>query len=261
MTVTRTRLAPTPSGYLHAGNLANFLLIEKMAKEEGGIVILRIDDCDGTRARPEFVEHIFETLNWLGIRWSEGPRDAADFYRGFSQVARRDLYFARLAALKGRTYACACSRKEIDGVYPGTCRDKGIEFVPGKTALRLRIDEPGLRAVFGDVVLWRKDDGPAYQWVSVIDDLDAHVTLIVRGEDLRDSSRLQRHVADLVSPGAFAGVRFVHHPLLLDDEGRKLAKSGGAASVNELRAAGMTPESLRADLSAIIAGWSKTGPL
>lgn len=252
----RTRIAPTPSGYLHLGNIANFLLVEKLVKQAGGELLLRIDDCDGTRARKEFVEHIFETLRWLGIEWQGGPRDSADFYQHFSQVARKETYFERLRAFSGHTYACSCSRKTVDGIYRGSCRERRLDFAPGKTALRLRIDDPAVFARFGDPVLWRKDGGPAYHWVSVVDDLEARVTLIVRGEDLKDSSELQKHIALLLAPGGFRQVRFVHHPLLVGQDGKKLSKSQLAESVQELRGAGMEPAELRERLAPVIAGWA-----
>ena len=254
-TPVRTRIAPTPSGYLHLGNLANFLLVEKLARTSAGTVILRIDDCDSTRARPEFVRDIFATLGWLGIEWREGPRDEQDFARSFSQAARKEYYFDRLRALAPHTYACACSRKEAGAVYGGHCRDKGIQFRPGEHALRLRIDDPALATRFGDVVLWRKDGGPAYQWVSVIDDLDQRVNLIVRGQDLADSSDLQKHIAALVVPGGFAGVRFVHHPLLKDPNGEKLAKSQRAPALKDFRDTGISAAELRARVDALIRDW------
>lgn len=250
----RTRIAPTPSGYLHLGNLANFLLTERLAQEGDGVLLLRIDDCDGTRVRAEFVEHIFATLGWLGIEWQEGPRDAADFRARFSQAARKDYYFGRLSALAHFTYACACSRKDM-GSGPCDCREKRPTFEPGRHAIRLRVDDPALAREHGDVALWRKDDGPAYQWASVIDDLDAQINLIVRGEDLRGSSELQKYVAKLVQPGGFEHVRFVHHPLLMGDDGKKLAKSQGSASVLEWQRAGASAETVREELASVLCGW------
>ena len=252
-----TRIAPTPSGYLHLGNLANFLLVEKLARERGATILLRIDDCDGTRARREYVEHVFDTLWWLGIEWQEGPRDANDFYARFSQVVRKAFYFEKLAALSALTYACTCSRKEAPGIYTGACREKKLPFVPGKTALRLRVEDPALAKEFGDVVLWRKDDGPAYQWVSVVDDLEWGVGLIVRGEDLRPSSELQKYIAGLAKPGGFAGVEFVHHPLLTDEAGQKLAKSAGSFSVKEMREACIAAEALRARIEGELRSWRR----
>lgn len=249
-----SRLAPTPSGHLHLGNLANFLFIEKLVADAKGQLALRIDDCDGTRARREFVEQIFETLHWLGIHWQHGPKNVDDFYAHFSQVTRKDYYFQKLQALSHLTYACACSRKELEA-GECACREKKLEFVPGTHALRLPIENPALAQEFGDVVLWRKDDGPAYHWASVIDDLDAGVDLIVRGEDLRSSSELQKQIAALVKPGGFEGVKFIHHPLLTDAEGNKLSKSQGSLSVQELRSGGATPAALRKKIETVILGW------
>jgi glutamyl-tRNA synthetase len=249
-----SRIAPTPSGYLHLGNIANFLLIEKLVGGAKGELILRIDDCDGTRARREFVEHIFATLKWLGIQWQRGPRDTEDFYANFSQVTRKEYYFGKLKALAGQTYACACSRKELEE-GECSCLAKKLPFEPGKHALRLPLGDPTLRKEFGDVVLWRKDGGPAYHWVSVIDDLDLGVNLIVRGEDLKSSSELQKYIAGLVQPEGFNHVEFLHHPLLTDEAGGKLSKSQGALSVVELKEQGATAETIRARVDSILKSW------
>lgn len=250
-----SRLAPTPSGYLHLGNIANFLLIEKLVTEANGELILRIDDCDGTRARREFVEHIFDTLNWLGIRWQKGPKGTEDFYANFSQATRKEYYFGRLKVLAAHTYPCACSRKELEE-GECSCREKQLTFEPGKHALRLSVEDPALKKEFGDVVLWRKDGGPAYHWVSVIDDLDMGVNLIVRGEDLRRSSELQKYIAGLVEPEGFQYVNFIHHPLLTDEAGGKLSKSLGSLSLVDLRAKGTTPKEVRERTHAL---WKKWG--
>lgn len=252
---TLSRLAPTPSGHLHLGNIANFLLIEKLVLGSGGRLLLRIDDCDGTRARREFVEHIFETLSWLGIRWQGGPGSASDFYANYSQVSRKAYYFKRLEALSAHTFACACSRKDLEGEGACACWEKRLPFLPGKHAIRLRVEDQGLARTFGSVVLWRKDDGPAYHWASVVDDLDAKVNLIVRGEDLKDTSELQKYIGALVSPCAFQQVKFIHHPLLTDSFGGKLSKSQGAFSVVDLKKSGLGPLELRGQVNAILAGW------
>ena len=115
----RTRIAPTPSGYLHAGNAVNFLLTAELARLHGGSLLLRIDDLDAERARPEYLDDIFHSLEWLGIAWHEGPRDAADFQRNWSQRTRIGRYQVLLDQLRrgGHLYACTCSRKELP-----TCR-------------------------------------------------------------------------------------------------------------------------------------------
>jgi glutamyl/glutaminyl-tRNA synthetase len=253
-TTLTSRLAPTPSGYLHLGNLANFLLIEKLVGEARGELILRIDDCDGTRSRREFVEHIFETLDWLRIGWHKGPKDTDDFYANYSQVTRKDYYFEKLKALEGKTYPCACSRKDLGG-EGCDCQQKNLPFELGKHALRLRVENLALKTEFGDVVLWRKDGGPAYHWVSVIDDLDRGVNLVVRGNDLKSSSELQKYIASLVTPAGFQGVKFIHHPLLADEAGGKLSKSQGALSVVDLRKNGATQEEIRSRVEALLTVW------
>ncbi len=250
----RTRIAPTPSGYLHLGNIANFLFVEKLALAAGGRLILRIDDCDSTRTRPEFVEHIFTVLRWLGIQWQEGPCDAADFRKNFSQIARKEHYFLQLKNIGHLTYACECSRKSLESA-PCRCREKNLTMQRGVHTMRLRIQNQVLAAEFGDVVLWRKDDGPAYQWASVVDDLEQQVNLIVRGEDLLSSSELQKHIAALLAPEGFRAVRFVHHPLLPGEGGQKLSKSQQAPSVTEWIKGGRTGDDIRRHLAPVLEGW------
>ena len=255
MLETRSRIAPTPSGYLHYGNIVNFLLTEKLVKSSGGTLALRIDDCDSTRSRPEYIEDIFSTLNWLEISWNEGPRNEDEFLRSFSQSSRADYYFQKLQSLNRKVYACACSRKEISSVYRGTCRNKNFAFTPGQHALRLKIDDPVFFSRFGDPVLWRKDNGPAYHLASVVDDLDLKVNLIVRGEDLKDASDLQTYIASQLSSDGFQNVRFVHHPLLLDQSGIKLSKSRNSFSIKEEREKGQSPEDIRGKASSFLASW------
>lgn len=260
----RTRFAPTPSGQLHLGNIANFLLVEKLAREGKGSIRLRIDDCDGTRTRPEFIRQIFETLHWLGVEWQEGPRSPAEFPE-HSQIQNKEKYWQRLQVIRQggeNIYACACSRKEIgDGPYPGSCRGKKLAFTPGTHALRLRIDEPGLAREFGDPVLWRKDGGPAYHLASVTDDLDHKINLIVRGEDLKSTTELQKHIAKIFTGQGFGHVTFVHHPLLTGPDGEKLSKSKDSLSIAALRREGATPESIRAQLEPRISEWRARGDL
>ncbi len=175
----RTRLAPTPSGYLHAGNAWSFLLTWLCARSRGGTVHLRIDDLDVERVRPEYLEDIFASLEWMGLDWDGGPRDAAGFRARFSQRSRLDAYREALEALRNggaRVYPCACSRQRakddsaalgIPGIYAGTCREAGLSWeraaFPGRAAragespggdLALRAGVPGnaevtLRAMAG----------------------------------------------------------------------------------------------------------------
>jgi glutamyl/glutaminyl-tRNA synthetase len=251
----RTRFAPTPSGYLHLGNAWSFVLTWLAARSQGGTVRLRIDDLDGARFREEYLDDIFESLHWLGLDWDAGPRDAADFKAAHSQRLRTARYEAAVEALRagGRTYACACSREQLklagEGpVYPGTCRELGLEGsgnalryrMPGGSA-RARDPEGGAFELhpardLGDFVLRRRDGAPSYQIASLADDEDAGINFIVRGLDLLPSTGAQLSLAASLGLEGFPQARFWHHALLLDDAGHKLSKSQGAESLRVLRA-------------------------
>ena len=238
-----TRYAPTPSGFLHAGKIANLERTAKVAREVGATVALRIDDADAARYRRTYVDDIFRVLEERHLTWSVGPRDTDDFEAHFSQRAKTEYYRAELLASGLDTYACGCSRavqREIPtGGCQGACRDAGLSFVPGETALRVlvpvgtAIDVAGttvpLDEVMGDFVVWRRDDLPAYQLVSVIEDRDLGTTHIVRGTDLLASSAAQVFLAGAVGADNVVSADYIHHELVVDDEGRKLSKSTLAA--------------------------------
>ncbi len=255
--MVRSRLAPTPSGYLHLGNAINFIRTWLLVRQEGGVLKLRIDDLDADRCRPEYIEDIFRQLEWLGLDWDEGPAGPEDFARHHSQRLRLERYrrLRRELEAAGRTYACACSRREIqqvsrDGLYPGTCRQRAVASA-GSYAVRLRVEAGTIVAIgaetlaldreMGDFVIWRRDDLPAYQLASLADDLDDRITLIVRGEDLRASTAAQLHLAACLGRVSFSRIRFRHHPLLPGSDGRKLSKSDGALSLATLRERGEKP--------------------
>lgn len=238
-----TRYAPTPSGFLHAGNVANLERTAEVARQVGATIALRIDDADASRYRREYVEDIFRVLAERGLPWTVGPLDADDFEAHFSQRDKTDYYRAELVASGLDTYACGCSRARQRDVPTGgcqdLCRDAGLVYVPGETALRVVvpadtiIDVAGtpvrLAEALGDFILWRRDDLPAYQWVSVIEDRDLGTTHIVRGADLLSSSAAQIFLAGAVGADNVAGAQYVHHDLVVDREGRKLSKSTLAA--------------------------------
>lgn len=226
-----TRFAPTPSGYLHAGNAVNAQLVSWLARAEDGVVALRVDDIDSARYRPEYVRDIFVTLEWLGIAWQLGPRDQADVEERHSLRQRTEYYRSELTTAADRgleLYACRCSRSQLTGPptggCPGGCRDAGHEFTAGETSLRARVPDH-VSPDIGDVVLWRRDDIPAYHLASVIEDRDLGVTHVVRGEDLRASTQVQLFLAPYLDAVAFATARIVHHGLLTDGQGVKLSKS------------------------------------
>ena len=232
-----TRYAPTPSGHLHLGNILNFALCAAYAKQHRGRIALRIDDLDASRARPEFVENIFDTLSALDFRWDVGPKNSADFFQNFSQASRQDRYFKAIKGLP--TYACDCSRSMIQArttlAYDGHCRVRKLPFFPGKNALRLQWQE------FPDLLLWSKDNHPTYPLVSVIDDVSMGVNVIIRGEDLREITAVQKALASAMGLRAFAQIQFGFHALLLDRQSKKLSKSQGAESVS-MHAADVFPQ-------------------
>lgn len=245
-----TRLAPTPSGFLHAGNRLNFTITAQLAAEVGAALALRIDDADTARYRREYAEDIFVTLAEMGIEWAIGPRDVDDFEASWSQARKTDYYRAQLGAARDAglpAYACTCTRTRqrgpATGGCAGGCRGRGRDHVPGETALRLAVDvgtvvsmggrQVDLAQEMGDFVLWRRDDLPAYQLVSVIEDRDLGVTHIVRGEDLTASSAAQVHLAPWLGADTLARAVVVHHELLVDETGAKLSKSTLGRSARE----------------------------
>lgn len=214
----RTRFAPTPSGYLHGGNGVNALLVSWLASRSGQIV-LRIDDADQARCRPEYVEDIFRTLSWLAVRPDEGPQDLSDLLSTHSQVHRRQRYLevAMHALELDLAYGCTCPRH----ADLCTCGEQ-MSWTPGSAALRLRPSPTGLGAV-----IWRRDDVPAYHLTSVVDDHDMGITHVVRGDDLRAATEVQRVLAHAVGLSFPSDVR--HHDLVRDRDGAKLSKSTGSA--------------------------------
>lgn len=262
----KTRLAPTPSGYLHLGNVFSFAITAALAKRSKAGILLRIDDMDRDRANPDYLRDIFDSLRFLNIPWTEGPADLETFEERYSQRHRAGLYQQALDKLRerGLLYACGCSRAKIlqnssNGAYPGACKRKGIPLnTPGVT-WRLDTDlaaciqvktltggsvQAGLPEEMRDPVIRKKDGFPAYQLCSVIDDLHFGIDLIVRGQDLWPSTLVQIYIASLLEEPTFSGISFYHHPLLLDDQHRKLSKSAGDTSLYFLRRQGLSAEEI-----------------
>jgi glutamyl/glutaminyl-tRNA synthetase len=255
----KTRLAPTPSGYLHLGNILSFAITVALARATKARILLRIDDLDRERADPKYIQDIFDTLHFLDIPWDDGPRDPGEFEREYSQIHRMDLYRQALRSLgdSGAVFACSCSRSQIldenaEGAYPGTCRNRGLSLQTENTCWRLRTPP---EMVLRDFIVRKKDGLPAYQLTSVLDDLHYGIDLVVRGADLRPSTLAQHYLSKAIGMNAFADMRFYHHPLLLDGEQRKLSKSAGATSIQYLRRQGRTP----AEIYSLIAGLSGIG--
>lgn len=244
------------------------------AKLAGGTLVLRNEDLDHSRARPEFVDSFIEDLRWLGIEWQEGP-DVGGPYGPYNQSERMPLYQEAFEELrsKGFVYPCTCSRQEVlralaaphqgeeEPVYPGTCRPRfgweGPEIIPGAGVnWRFRVPdgekiafsdnamgEQGFVAgeAFGDFVIWRHDQLPSYQLAVVVDDADMKITEVVRGSDLLVSTARQivlYRALGLQIP------QFYHCPLMLDPEGQRLAKRHDALSLRGMRESGKRPEEL-----------------
>ncbi len=269
----KTRLAPTPSGFLHLGNGASFVATWALARAFGGQILLRIDDLDAERMRPEYVEDIFRTLDWLGLDWDEGPFSVEDFSRNWSQHLRLDMYEKALSDLKktGNLYACHCSRKDIklhskNGLYPNTCRQNRLLDIENtanyekNTAWRIIVEENknvsfnrfdektsarfqtsptlmpiNLSQTMGDFIVRQKNGLPSYQLASLMDDGYFNINFIVRGEDLLHSTAAQISLAEQLNQTDFLNTNFWHHPLIVDADGSKLSKSEGAASLLAFR--------------------------
>lgn len=247
---TVSRIAPTPSGYLHIGNAVNFLLTWLAVRLRSGTLLLRIDDLDRDRCKEAYVDDVFESLAWLGIEPDDGPSGVADFYANFSQTARFDLYRSALAQMRengAELFACDCSRKQLAGeaTYPGTCRVRGLDALPMKTSVRIAVPDHtdiafgditvALDKTMGDFILWRRDDVPAYQLVSVVEDERLGINLVIRGNDLLTSSAAQRFIAPFLKATTFASAAFVHHDLILRHDGGKFSKSDNDLSLRFIR--------------------------
>lgn len=232
-----TRIAPTPSGFLHMGNAVNMVLTHWLARSEHGRLLLRIDDFDTGRARAAYLADVFRTLDWLGIGIDEGPSGPLDFHSSWSMSTRLEQFRgardALMAAGHASVFVCRCSRHDLDASRRcvAGCRDQGLTLEPGRSALRMSVpagSARGLALPAGDHVLWRRDDLPAYQLGSVVADEALAVTAIVRGVDLRESSALQLHLAVLLPSPGFSAVDIRHHALLAAPDGHKLSKGAGA---------------------------------
>lgn len=267
----RGRLAPSPTGYLHRGHARTFRIAQQRA--EGGTLILRNDDLDRARVRPEFVAAMLEDMRWLGLRWSEGP-DVGGPHAPYTQSERLPIYRAAFERLKaaGHLFPCTCSRKDVlsaagaphagedEPIYPGTCRarrdhplDVNWRFsVPDGESLVFTDGCFGEQRAtcgvdFGDFLVWRKDDLPSYQLACVVDDALMQITEVVRGADLITSTFRQLL---LYSALGWTPPAFYHCPLVLDETGHRLAKRDASTTLRGLREAGWTPAQILVEPTA-----------
>jgi glutamyl-tRNA synthetase len=233
---------------LHLGNVLSFALTAGLARRSGASILLRIDDLDRERVSREYVEDIYDTLNFLGIPWDEGPRNWEEYERTWSQLHRMGNYREALEQLRasGKVFACDCSRSKIfrespDGVYAGVCRGRKLSLDQEGCSWRANTSGADLPVEMTDFVVRKKDGYPAYQLTSVIDDLHFGVDLVVRGDDLRASTAAQQWLAGALGRDAFRDIRFYHHRLLMSSKDKKLSKTAGATSIRYLRQQGVKP--------------------
>lgn len=238
-----SRFAPAPTGHLHIGHVVNALYVWGVVRAHAGRVLLRIEDHDRQRSRPEFERSILEDLAWLGFS-ADSPL--------VRQSERGELYEDALDALRrqGLVYACECARSDFEGSrYPGTCRDKHLRERPG-TGLRVRLDpsierftdwrhgiqEQRPSEEHGDLLVRDREGNWTYQFAATVDDLLQGVTLVIRGDDLVSSTGRQLQLARLL--GRKDPPEFLHHSLVMKTPTQKLSKSDGDTGVRELRARG-----------------------
>lgn len=274
------RFAPSPNGRLHLGHAFSALLNERMAREAGGRFLLRIEDIDRPRCTDELTEAMLADLAWLGLAWEE------PVLRQSAHLARYHTAQQRLRD-QGLLYPCFCSRRDIalaaaahgardpegQPAYPGTCRhlsqdERETRLARGQPhAWRIAMDDAVARigeplffreessgaivheraypAAWGDVVLARKDIGTSYHIAVVVDDARQAITHVVRGRDLFQATSIQLVLQHLL---ALPTLRYFHHGLIDDAEGRKLSKSLGSRSLRDLRTEGVTPQDVRRTL-------------
>jgi glutamyl-Q tRNA(Asp) synthetase len=271
-----TRFAPSPNGYLHLGHAFSALTAFDAARAAGGRFLLRIEDIDTGRSRPELEDAIYEDLAWLGIQWETPVRRQSEHF---------DEYAVALASLEARglLYPCFCTRREIESeltaphgpegaIYPGTCRarsasaraelvasgrpfarrlDLGTALAAAGTLtfsesdVTTTVDGKRLAMDIGDVVLARKDVPASYHLAVVHDDALQGVTVVIRGADLEFATplhRLLQALLDLPTPA------YRHHRLITDAAGRRFAKRDAAVTLRSLRASSVTPDAIRARL-------------
>jgi glutamyl-Q tRNA(Asp) synthetase len=237
-----TRIAPTPSGDPHWGNLMNFALVWRMARERGGKLWLRFDDVDLKRCRPQFADNIKRVLEFLELYWDEEYSN---------QLLYLDEYKDYLKGIPH--YACDCSRQDIQlrtqsSRYDGHCRDRAMKYTPFKSCIRFLSP---LGAAH-DFVLWRRENIPSYHLTSIADEERLGVNLILRGEDLMESTFVQKEISKQIKNDPMAKIEIIHHSLLLSQNGEKLSKSKNDGDIFRQIEAGVTKEGIWGNLGIML---------
>jgi glutamyl-Q tRNA(Asp) synthetase len=270
-----TRFAPSPTGPLHLGHAYSALIAHDMARAAGGQFLLRFEDTDLERSKPEYVTQTLEDLKWLGITWDAEPLFQSKNLNIYNQ------YLDELS-LRGLTYPCRCSRKDIAAalaapqegvayqVYPQTCKSRTLFTRGTDDALRLHMDRSfaelgdiqlsfdeigemnkgthyidynALNRDIGDIVIGRKDiQTAAYFMASALDDIHQNITHVVRGVDLFEFTQVQVLLLHLLG---FKAPRYVHHDLIRGDDGQRLAKRDDARAIGKYRSDGATPNDIK----------------
>ncbi len=265
-----TRFAPSPTGPLHLGHAFSALTAFDLARRQGGQHLLRIEDTDTARSRPEWEHQIYEDLAWLGVTWDGAILRQSDNVQAYEAALQ-------ILADKGLTYHCICNRADIraalsapqegygpDGlIYPGTCRNKSLGRADAAVRLNMQAAVPLLPAQLswldngettkferkalvsnvGDIVLARRDTGiAAYHLAVVVDDAAQSVSHVVRGADLAEATVIHvvlQHLLGLQTP------EYLHHRLVRDTDGKRLAKRDDARAIQKFREDGATPADIR----------------
>lgn len=243
-----SRIAPTPSGFLHLGNMASFLYTWLRVRQSGGTLLLRIDDIDNERFRESYLQYIFDALQHAGISYDIGPENRAAFHAQWSQQQRLALYNAYAEQLwqTGQIYTCTCSRQQL-AKKGCNCRLQKLPPDTPQAAWRLHLP-PGtivswqdeglgnvsirLDEVMQPPIIKRHNQLPSYHLASIADDVLFNINFIVRGKDLLHSSALQLYIAELLQLEPYINIRLLHHPLVSNQAGEKLSKSAGKHSEN-----------------------------
>ncbi len=273
----RGRIAPTPTGHLHLGHARTFWIAQQRAQQANGTLILRDEDLDRDRCRPEFAVAMLEDLRWFGLRWQEGP-DCGGPHAPYRQSERLPLYVDvwRSLAAQGWIYPSPQSRKDVQQALTAPHEEDSepifpIEFRPPPGTGQRATDPAGVNwrfrvpdgeeitfvdghsgpvrkicgVDFGDFLVWRKDGFPAYELAVVADDHVMDISEVVRGEDLLTSTARQLLLYRALG---WRPPAFFHCPLVRDSQGVRLAKRNQALSLRTLREQGRSPEKLRAEL-------------
>ena len=260
----RTRFAPAPTGYMHLGHVVNALHVWGVARAFGGQVLLRIEDHDRTRCRPEFERALMDDLDWLGfVADVAAPVNFSEPASPMRQSDNLQRYAAALRHLETRelVYGCICTRREIAEIagdrfgeefpYPGTCANAHLEGAIARRFrvsaaterfddIRLNVQAQTPQQQCGDFLLRDRNGNFTYQCCAAVDDWDQNIDVIIRGEDLLSSTGRQLQLARVL--GRKTPPQFLHHRLLLRADGLKLSKSLGDTGVREMRSAGLSRE-------------------